>query len=242
MDAQNVTADTFSQTPVTLNTHGENENEILISERLDKLDALAETLNNLTINGARYYESDSANVDDAKSDPASDPKAANQTSDEKKRKVTDTSNEDSQQKLLSNRTLLIITTGIGPRIDNRFETCGGTPHVLATPNMKVVITDASRRSANVIRTTGHMIRTGRDGTNPSDCNVSVRSPWMNSPVLIGGTTMSPACGIIGSLEILNIHGSTGSLEIGDTQKFDTSVDGNFSEDGYYITIFSKVIG
>ena len=108
--------------------------------------------------------------------------------------------------------------------------------------MKVVITDASRSSAQVIRTTGHMSRMGRDGTNPSDCNVSVRSLRMNSPVMIGGTTVYPACGIMGSLEILNIHGSTGSLEIGDTQKFDTSVDEIFAEDGYYITIFSKVIG
>ena len=68
--AHNVTADTFIQTPVTPNTQGENENAILTSEKLDKLDVLAETLNNLTINNAGYYKSGKSNVNGAKGDPA----------------------------------------------------------------------------------------------------------------------------------------------------------------------------
>ena len=60
---------TFSHTPDTPNTQGENKNAILTSKRLDKLDALAETLDNLTINDAGYYVSDSSNVNDGKSDP-----------------------------------------------------------------------------------------------------------------------------------------------------------------------------
>ena len=52
LDTHNVTADIFSQMPITPNTHGENENEILTSERLNILDALAETLKGLTINDA----------------------------------------------------------------------------------------------------------------------------------------------------------------------------------------------
>ena len=40
-DAHNVTVDTFSQTP---NTQRDNANTILKSEKLDKLDTLAETL------------------------------------------------------------------------------------------------------------------------------------------------------------------------------------------------------
>ena len=59
----------------------------------------------------------------------------------------------------------------------------------------------------------HVIRTGRDGTTPRDGKVSVLG---NRLVMIGGTTFSPTCGIMGSQEIVNIHGSTDSVEFGDT--------------------------
>ena len=52
LDAHNVTAGNFIQTS---NTQRENENTILRSEKLDKLDDLVETLNNLKINDAEYY-------------------------------------------------------------------------------------------------------------------------------------------------------------------------------------------
>ena len=128
LDAHNVTVDNFSQTS---NTQRENSNAILTSEKLDKSDALAEMLKELTINDAGYYASDSANANDAICDPASDPKTVTHTSDGNKRKVTDTSNRDLQQKLLSNRTLPIVTTTMDPRIDNRIATCGEIPHTLA---------------------------------------------------------------------------------------------------------------
>ena len=47
---------------------------------------------------------------------------------------------------------------------------------------------------------------------------------------------------MGSSGILNKHGSTGYVEIGDTHKFDTSIDGDLAEYGCYATIFSKLIG
>ena len=72
--------------------------------------------------------------------------------------------------------------------------------------------------------------------------VVVRSPRDNGPVLIGGKTIYPSCGIMGSSGILNKHGSTGYVEIGDTHKFDTSIDGDLAEYGCYATIFSKLIG
>ena len=74
----------------------------MTSEKQNNLDALEETLKGLTINDAKYYESESENANDAKGDPASDPKLANHTSDGKEIKVTDTSNRDLQQKSLSN--------------------------------------------------------------------------------------------------------------------------------------------
>ena len=120
---------------------------ILTSEKQNKPYALAETLKGLTINDARYYESDPVNANDSKGNPTSDPKVATHTSDGKKRKVMYTINGDLQQKLLSNWNLLIITTKIDPQIDDRIETCGGTPHTLATPTTKEVIMNASCSSA-----------------------------------------------------------------------------------------------
>ena len=64
----------------------------LTSEKRNNLDALAETLNGLTINNAGYYESYSENVNEEKGDPANDTKVATNTSDRNKRKVTDTRN------------------------------------------------------------------------------------------------------------------------------------------------------
>ena len=78
-------------------------------------------------------------MNDAKGCPESDPKTVTHTSDGKKRKVIDTSNGILQQKILSNRTLLIATTTMDPRIDDRTATCGGTTHKLATPTTKEVI-------------------------------------------------------------------------------------------------------
>ena len=58
-DANNVTMDTFCQSPVTTNTQGENANAILTSERQNASDILAETLKLLTlqskINDSEYY-------------------------------------------------------------------------------------------------------------------------------------------------------------------------------------------
>ena len=122
--------DTFSQ---TYNTQRENENTILTSEKIDKSDALVETLKWLAINEAGYYESDLVNSNDAKFDPASDPKISTCTSDGKKIKVTDTSNGYLQQKVLSNWTLLIINTMMDPRVDGGFATWGASLHNPAMP-------------------------------------------------------------------------------------------------------------
>ena len=66
----------------------------------------------------------------------SNPKIVTHTSDRKKRKVIDTSNEILQLKILSNWTLLIVTTTTDPRIDYRIATCGWTTHTLVMPTTK----------------------------------------------------------------------------------------------------------
>ena len=86
-EAHNVTMDNFSKTPAMTNKKIENKNTILTSEKRNNSGALAEALKGLTINDAGYYESDSANVNDAKGDLASNPKVATHTSDGKKRKL-----------------------------------------------------------------------------------------------------------------------------------------------------------
>ena len=106
---------------------------ILESDKLDKSDALEATLKGLTINDDEYYESDSANANDAKGNPASDPKIATHISGRKKRKVIDTINRYLQQKLLSNRTLPIITTTMDPGMGDRAVTCRASPHNFVSP-------------------------------------------------------------------------------------------------------------
>ena len=96
-DYHNVTVYTFDQTPGMPNTQVDNEKMILTSEKLDKSDVLAENLKGLKINDAEYYESNSANMNDAKGDPTSDPKVDNPNSVRKKRKFINTSNRDLQQ-------------------------------------------------------------------------------------------------------------------------------------------------
>ena len=171
----------------------------MTSDKLDKSDDLAERLNGLIIKNAGYYVSDSANANDEKGDHTSNPETATHTSDGKKRKVTDTSNGILQQKSLSNRTLLIVTTMMDPRIGDRISTCGVTPNTLVSPTTKEVITDAACSSAWVNWTPRHEIRMGRDGTTPGNCAIDVRYPQNKPPVLIGVITVSPTSGHSGSL-------------------------------------------
>ena len=124
-------------------------------------------------------------------------KIATHTSEEKERKVTDTINGDLQQKLLSNWALPIITMTIDPQIDNKIETCGAFPYKIATPPTTEVNTDA------VIQTPRRVIWTGRDGTTPGDCEISVIPPGDNSPVLIGGIGVPPTSGHSRSLQVFN---------------------------------------
>ena len=187
LDAHNVTVDTFYQTPVTTNTQGENGNLILTSETLNNSDALAETLKRLTINATIYYESFE---NDTKGNPASDPKVATHNSDGNKRKVTDTRNRKLQQKLLSNRTLPIITTVIDHLITDIVATCGWTTHALTAPTMKGFTTGAVCSRARILRTPGHVSRKDRDSTIPCGGDVVVRSYRDNGPVLIGGIVVT----------------------------------------------------
>ena len=58
-------------------------------------------------------------------------------------------------------------------------------HKLETIQTIEVITDAARRSVQILRNPRCVIQIDRDGTNPGNCNVAIRSPRANYPVLIG---------------------------------------------------------
>ena len=91
-NANNVTMDTFCQSPITINT--QRKNEKVSNERLISSDILAETIKGFqglmiqsTIKDYSYYNSEE-NV--AESDPKSYPLVTTHTSDRNKRKITDT--------------------------------------------------------------------------------------------------------------------------------------------------------
>ena len=61
-DSNNVTVDTFSHAS---NEYRENTNAIFTSEKIEKSYKLVDSVKNLTINDAEYYESNIETVSDA---------------------------------------------------------------------------------------------------------------------------------------------------------------------------------
>ena len=143
---------------------------------------------------------------------------------------------------MSNQTLPIINTTIEPHIDNRVVNYGASTIKIATPHTAEVVTDAARSNTRILRTPGHISRTVRDGTTPGDCDDALRSPRGNSPVLIVSIAVPPTRGRSGISDILNKWQYISPSISRNTQKFDTSVDGNLADDGDSTYIFGKVLG
>ena len=89
----------------------------------------------MIINDAISYELDTATANDAQYDTSRDLKTVTHSSNENE-KVTDTINGNSEQKLLSNRTLLVVTMMMNPRIDLQIAPIEVAPHTLLTPATK----------------------------------------------------------------------------------------------------------
>ena len=134
----------------------------------------------MTIKYAEYYVSDSANVNDAKENPASDPKTVTHTSDGKKINVVDPSNKILQQEILSNWTLPIFITTMYPNMEYRIVTFGGTSHTRRTPTTKEVIMDVVRRSVHINQTPRYEILIGRYASTPGNTCIYVSSLWDES--------------------------------------------------------------
>ena len=153
--------------------------------------------------------------------------------------VSVTSNKDLQRKLLSNRTLPIITTKICPQIGDRVATSGASPHKLATPQKTEVITDAACSSAWILRNPRCVSRTERGSATPGDCDIFVRFPWAQYPVLGGGIGVPPTRGHSGGLEVLNERPSTYPSVSRNNQNFNASVDRKLDNGGYSTSFLSS---
>ena len=164
--------------------HRENANAIFTSEKPDKLDELVKAVNNLTINDAEYYESNTATASDAQGDISRNPG-----------KVTHTSNRTVEQKLMSYLTIPVMPPPMNPGIYQGIAPIILAPQKILTPAMKKVDTDMSLVGAWVHRNPWQVRRTGVDVTTPGNIRnyVSVVEP--SSPFLIGIVRTSPSCGL-----------------------------------------------
>ena len=115
LDANNVTADTFSH---TFNTKGDNANTIFTSEKLDKSGELVDAVKNLTFNDAKYYESNKANTSDSQVYLTRNTETVAHTINGNET-VTLTSNGNFEQKILSNRTIPVVIPTMNLRIYQR---------------------------------------------------------------------------------------------------------------------------
>ena len=121
-DVSNVTADTFIHVS---NTKINNANAIFTSKNIDKSDELVDAIKDLTINDAEYYESNTETANDAQGDLT-----CNQET------VTHTRNVKFEQKLLSYRTIPVLTSLMKPGIDQMIEPIILVPQKILTLALK----------------------------------------------------------------------------------------------------------
>ena len=92
---------------------------IFTTEKLDKSYDLVNTVNNLTINNAKYYESNTATSSDAQGDITNNPDTVTNTSNGNET-VTRTGNGNFEQKSLSNQTIYVLPPDMNPGIGQGF--------------------------------------------------------------------------------------------------------------------------
>ena len=138
MDANNITADTFSH---VYSSKRENTNMVFTTEELEKLEKLVGAVNNLTINDAKYNESNTATVNDAQVNLTKNPET-----------VTHTSNGICEQKLLSYRTIPVLSPPINPEVDQGIVEIKFMPPMILMPVTNEIIADAVLGGVWVSRT------------------------------------------------------------------------------------------
>ena len=169
-DDNKVTVDTFSHIS---NTQRENGNAIFTSEKLDKSDELADTVQNLKTNNTKYYESNIATASDAQGDFTRNPETVTHTSNGNET-ATHTSNGDFEDKSLSNQTIPIVVPTTNENIDQRIEPIVLVPQMLLTLAMKEFVADTASGGEWVNRTPQQAILKGVDGSTPGNNRNVVR--------------------------------------------------------------------
>ena len=114
----------------------------------------------MTINDAKYYESNTETTSDAQGNLTRNLET-----------VIHTSNGSFEQKLLSYRTIPILSLSMNPGIDKDIATNILGPKILLMPETKKVVVDVASGRAGTNRTPRQVIRTGVDGRTPGEiCN------------------------------------------------------------------------
>ena len=229
--------DIFSNTS---NTQIENENAIFTSEKIDKSDELVEAVEDLTIDNAKYYESNTATASESQGYTTHNPETVTHTSNRNKT-VNQTSNRNHEPELLIKQTIPVIVLLMNPRTDKSNVSIVVVSHMVLTHTTKEVVTDTASGGAWVSRTPRKFRMTGVGRSTPCDILNAVRVNHDPYAVLIVIVSTSPQCGLNGSLQVSNKRQSTSPRLGGNTQKLDTVVDGKFPNDLYYASIFCKVI-
>ena len=107
--------------------------------------------------------------------------------------------------------------------------------------MEEVVVDTACDGAWVNHNRGQIIQTEVDGSTPGNTGLAIMSKTAPSPVLIRSPTISPACGLRGSLKFGKKLQFTSPDKVGNAPKLDTVVDGKFPYDRDYASVSSQVI-
>ena len=185
-NAKNDTVDTFSH---AYSAQRENYNAIFTSEMLENSDELVDSVNNLTINDPKHYKSDTVTASDAQGDLTRDSET-----------VTHTSNVFFEQKLLSCRTIPVLS----PPTNSDTTTITLIPPALLTHVTKGIFTDVASGGTWASRTLRRVSKTGIDGSTPGGNDNAIGIVETYSPDLLGIIGTSPTCGINLSQEVGDI--------------------------------------
>ena len=116
------------------------------------------------------------------------------------------------------------------------------PQALLAPVTKEVVADTASGGAWINRNPWQVIRTGVNGSTPGNIHNTVSVVEPPSPFLIEIVANSPSCGLNAIQQVANKWQSTSPYLVGQTQKLDSAVDVNLTNDIGSASIFSKIIG
>ena len=163
---------------------------------------MVDVVKNLTINDAKYYESNKNTVSDSQGDLTRNQETITYTSNMNEA-VTHTTNGNCEHKLLSNRTIPLVVPTMNLRLYQSIKPIVLTPQTLLTPAKKEGIMDTALGSAWVNRNPGQVSRTGVNQSTPCNIFHAVRVIEPLSIVLIRIVAIYPPCILNMSQKVAN---------------------------------------